>query len=87
MGATGSFLVESTNVLVAIGAAVAASYVIGRAVWSVYRFVKRLELIHTTILAELIPNGGFSIKDQIGRIDKRLERLELAQVSSSDAAS
>jgi len=62
--------------IIVAGATVTALFVIGRSVRSSYRFARRLELIHTTILAELLPNHGGSIKDKIDDIAARVTRLE-----------
>lgn len=73
--------------IIVTGAVVTALFVLARSVRSTYRFVRRLDLIHTTILQELLPNGGSSLKDQISRIDRRITRLEqvvIGAVSTDD---
>jgi len=45
--------------------------------------VQRLELVHDTVIAELLPNGGTSLKDQIGRIDQRVAVIEATQARES----
>jgi hypothetical protein len=79
--------------IIVAGAVVTALIVIARfvrrSVKSSYKFVRRLDLIHTTILQELLPNGGHSLKDQISRIDTRvttLEELATGVVRSDDAS-
>ena len=62
--------------IIVAGATVTAAIILARFVRGVYRLVRQLDLIHTTILAELLPNGGSSIKDQITRIDARVTSLE-----------
>jgi hypothetical protein len=69
-------MIEAAQTILLAGGVIAALAVIGRFVRASYRFVRRLDLIHATILHELLPNNGGSIKDQINRIDKRVERLE-----------
>lgn len=59
-----------------IGFAIAGLYAIGKLTRGVYRFAKRLELIHDTILTELLPNGGNSIKDQIVDLTRRVTNVE-----------
>jgi len=64
------------QLVVLTAATITALVIIGRALRGVYRFVKRMDVIHSTILSELLPNGGSSIKDQISRIDARVAALE-----------
>jgi len=73
--------------IIVAGATVTAAIILARFVRGVYRLVRQLDLIHTTILAELLPNGGSSIKDQITRIDARVTRLEqtATKTASNDA--
>ncbi len=71
-----SALIAIAQTIVLLGAAITGAYIIGRAVRSAYRFAKRLELIHSTILLELLPNGGSSIKDKIDGFDVRLGTVE-----------
>jgi len=69
--------------IVLAGASVAALIVLFKAMWWAHRFVQRLELVHDTVIAELLPNGGTSLKDQIGRIDQRVAVIEATQARES----
>jgi len=78
-------LAPTAQAIIVTGAVATALFMIGRfvrtTIHGTYRFARRLDLIHTTILEELLPNGGSSIKDQISRIDRRVGDLE-ARVST-----
>jgi len=69
--------------IILTGAAVGALLVIWRFVRAAYRLVKQLDLIHTTILTELLPNHGGSIKDKIDDIAARVARLEQASIQAA----
>ena len=69
--------------IIMTGAAVGALLVIWRFVRAAYRLVKQLDLIHTTILTELLPNHGGSIKDKIDDIAARVARLEQASIQAA----
>lgn len=69
--------------IILAGAAVGALLVIWRFVRAAYRLVKQLDLIHTTILTELLPNHGGSIKDKIDDIAARVARLEQASIQAA----
>lgn len=69
-------LAEVFRVVVLAGAAAAALLVIGKFLRGVYRFFQRMEAIHDAVVGELLPNGGTSIKDQIGDLVHRVTALE-----------
>jgi hypothetical protein len=60
----------SPEVMTAIAAAITA--VSGAIVWGIRLLFKKL----ADFLSELKPNGGFSIKDQVTRLEAQHERLD-----------
>ena len=62
---------------VLVGGAAAALFALSRLFYVVYRIARRVELTWSLVEQELSPNGGYSLKDQIGRIDVLLEAHDL----------
>lgn len=62
--------------LLLTGAAAGALAAVGHVVIVIYRIAKRIDIVRDAVERELLPNGGSSLKDQIGRIDRRVSTIE-----------
>lgn len=65
--------------LAIVGAGITGLFVICRAALGVYRLAKRVEAVHDAVLTELLPNGGSTLVDRVGAIERELAEYQEIQ--------
>jgi len=63
-------MIESMQTLALMGAGATGAIVILKIVLGAYRLAKRVEAVHDAVLTELLPNGGSTLVDRVGALER-----------------
>jgi hypothetical protein len=63
-------MVESMQMLALMGAGAAGALMLFKVVCGAYRLAKRVEAVHDAVLTELLPNGGSTLVDRVGALER-----------------